>query len=184
MKNIKILTQFTILFLLIIGSIYLNNHIVHADDDELDLSSETLVLDLDEGAVADENTIKKAHGDNNGGDDEEEEDDYDDEFDDMDLEVQELIFESPQDIEDLTNKALKDFAFKIRKEEGLKGPGGYGTICSKDEHCEEHESCTRGGRCRPKNSTIPDACRYGLSTCVHKEGSPMRELADKSIMKI
>lgn len=109
-------------------------------------------------------------------------DDFDD-FDDMDLNIEELIFESPQDIEDLTNKALKDFALKIRKEEGLKGPGGYGTICSKDEHCEEHESCTRGGRCRPKNSTIPDACRYGLSTCVHKEGSPMRALADKIIEK-
>jgi hypothetical protein len=61
----------------------------------------------------------------------------------------------------------------------MKGPGGYGTICSSDDHCEEHEKCTSSGRCRPTNSTIPDACRYGLSTCLSKEGSPMRERAEK-----
>ena len=78
-------------------------------------------------------------------DDLEDEDNEDfDDFDDMDLNVEELIFESPQDIEDLTNKALKDFALKIRKEEGLERSRGYGTICSKDEHCEEHESRHQG----------------------------------------
>jgi hypothetical protein len=112
------------------------------------------------------------------------ENEYDeDDLGGADYAVEEIIFGSPQDIEDMTNQALKEFAYKIRKEEGLKGPGGYGTICSKDEHCEEHEKCTKNGRCRPKNSTIPDSCRYGLSTCVHAEDSPMRKLADKVIEK-
>ena len=45
----------------------------------------------------------------------------DDELDDVDYTVEEMIFESPQDIEDLTKTALKEFALKVRKEEGLKG---------------------------------------------------------------
>ena len=107
----------------------------------------------------------------------------DDELDGVDYAIEEMIFESPQDIEDLTNTALKEFALKVRKAEGMKGPGGYGTVCSKDEHCESHEKCSKNGRCKPKNSTIPDACRYGISTCVHDKESPMRTLADKVIEK-
>ena len=107
----------------------------------------------------------------------------DDELDGVDYGVEELIFESPQDIEDLTKTALKEFALKVRTAEGMKGPGGYGTVCSKDEHCEDDEKCSKNGRCKPKNSTIPDSCRYGISTCVHAEDSPMRKLADKVIEK-
>ena len=110
------------------------------------------------------------------------ENEYDeDELDGMDYGVEEIIFESPADIDALTNTALKEFALALRKDEGLKGPGGYGTVCSKDEHCEDREKCSKNGRCRPKNSTIPDSCRYGISTCVHAEGSPIRALADKVI---
>eukprot|EP00505_MAST-04D_sp_SCG-Rhode-Island_P000247 Stramenopile-MAST_4_protein_247 len=57
------------------------------------------------------------------------ENEYDeDDLGGADYAVEEIIFGSPQDIEDMTNQALKEFAYKIRKEEGLKGPGGYGTI--------------------------------------------------------
>ena len=72
----------------------------------------------------------------------------DDELDGVDYGVEELIFESPQDIEDLTKTALKEFALKVRTAEGMKGPGGYGTVCSKDEHCEDHEKCSKNGRCK------------------------------------
>ena len=62
-----------LLFMVIFAALNGNN-IVKADDDELDLSSETLVLDLEDGAMADENTLARLDADEN--------DDLDDDPDD------------------------------------------------------------------------------------------------------
>eukprot|EP00949_MAST-11_sp_MAST-11-sp1_P001194 g1194.t1 len=94
----------------------------------------------------------------------------DDDGDDVD----ELIFETPVHIDESWKQAVHEYRDFIRESEG-----GLGTVCSKDEHCEEGKICDRNGRCKPNATDIDDACRYGLHTCMHKENSVMRKLAEQ-----
>ena len=88
--------------------------------------------------------------------------------------VEELIVDSPSQIDELFKRSLKAFSKEVEEEEG----SGRGERCSKDEHCEAHERCSKIGRCRPRDSKISDACRYGFITCAHEKDSPMRKRAE------
>ena len=99
-------------------------------------------------------------------------------------ELDELIIESPTHIDDLAMKAVKEYSRQIREQEG-----GMGAVCSKDEHCTDETQkgqhagwvCGRNGRCKPNNTDVDDACRWGLHTCMHKEGSAMRAFAEEEV---
>jgi hypothetical protein len=88
--------------------------------------------------------------------------------------VEELVVDSPAHIDALFKRSLKEYAAEMQEREG----GTRGKGCSRDEQCQAHERCSKIGRCRPRDSDVSDACRYGFITCAHEEGSPMRRRAE------
>ena len=97
------------------------------------------------------------------------------------IDLDELIMESPTHIDSLWKSAIKEYSRQIVEKEG-----GMGAICSKNEHCTDPNEkgqaigyiCGKNGRCKPNSTDVDDACRWGLHTCMHKENSAIRNYAE------